>query len=263
MFDIVHYDTIDSTNEEAKRRLLAGQVSRPLIITADTQSAGKGSRGRTWVSPPGAGLYFSVVHPEPGRLSLQRPEHQIPGSREWSFDPFVVETQADWSICTRAAGLACAEILEEETDLRLSLKPVNDLYINHQKLGGILCEAVIRETRQGDAHCRGLVTGIGINMVSNVEITAFCESETRTVTEIPSTPGDSPVCLLAPNQPTSLEAHLPPTLFATWYHNNREFLRQTLCPSIARRVTDYYTLLWFSTGRSTILSGYDTYKLHG
>lgn len=49
---IVAYGEIDSTNAEARRRAALGEVG-PLWITAERQTAGRGRRGRDWVSPPG------------------------------------------------------------------------------------------------------------------------------------------------------------------------------------------------------------------
>ena len=58
----VYYETIDSTNEEAKRRFAAGEAE-PLLIWANMQTAGKGRNGRSFYSPENTGLYFSVLYP--------------------------------------------------------------------------------------------------------------------------------------------------------------------------------------------------------
>ncbi|MEB3287385.1 MAG: biotin--[acetyl-CoA-carboxylase] ligase [Vampirovibrionales bacterium] len=151
---IFTYDTLDSTNEEAKRMLASGKISaaplgQPVAVCADTQTAGKGTQGRQWVSPKGAGIYFSIIHT--------------------GVTPSGGETLVLTSLYTQAAGLACAEALKTLFGLDVRLKPVNDLYAlcpkegRHKKLGGILVESMIQQ-----GQLLGLVSGIGINL-SNVE----------------------------------------------------------------------------------------------
>ena len=60
---VVRFSTIDSTNEEARRRAHAGDAGR-LWIVADEQTAGRGRRGRAWVSPKG-NLHASVLMIDP------------------------------------------------------------------------------------------------------------------------------------------------------------------------------------------------------
>ena len=64
-------DSIDSTNPEARRRALAGDVGRLWIVAAE-QTAGRGRRGRTWVSPRG-NLHASalLINPCPQARSPQ------------------------------------------------------------------------------------------------------------------------------------------------------------------------------------------------
>ena len=136
----IHYETVDSTNEAAKRLVHAGELTEPAYVLADEQTAGKGSRGRSWASPKGAGIYLSVV--ELPRRTIQTSDD---ATSTTSF--------------TLAAGVACAEVLQEATDLDVRLKPVNDLYVDDCKLGGILTEAIV----QGGM-VEALIIGIGINV---------------------------------------------------------------------------------------------------
>jgi len=134
----LHYDIIDSTNEEAKRLIAAGDLSSNTIITADEQTAGKGTQGRVWKSPKNAGLYVSFVH---------------------------LDSLALTPLYTQAAGIACAQTIEECFGKKIQLKPVNDLYAvcpetdQLKKLGGILTESLVQENQ-----LRALITGIGINL---------------------------------------------------------------------------------------------------
>ena len=71
---ITYFDTLDSTNEEAKRQAMAGATG-PLWIVARRQSSGRGRRGRVWTSTPGnlfaTGLYRLECEPARGApLSL-------------------------------------------------------------------------------------------------------------------------------------------------------------------------------------------------
>jgi BirA family biotin operon repressor/biotin-[acetyl-CoA-carboxylase] ligase len=133
------YETVDSTNEMAKRLLGAGEVVAPAFVVAGEQTAGKGTRGRQWASPSGAGIYLSVIEVPP--VSFSSPS-------------------IDLTAFTLAAGVACVECLRRLTGISVELKPINDLYVNGGKLGGILTEAVIERSR-----LTALITGIGINLI--------------------------------------------------------------------------------------------------
>ena len=128
-------DIVDSTNEEAKRLIRRGEVTGTAYVLAREQTAGKGSRGRSWASPKDAGIYLSVV--------------------ELPRGPGIAPT----TTFTLAAGVACAEALRETAQIEVRLKPVNDLYVDGRKLGGILTETVVRSGR-----VVALITGVGINV---------------------------------------------------------------------------------------------------
>ena len=59
---VYHYDTLDSTNTQCKR--LAAEGAASAVVTADCQTAGRGRMGRRFQSPPGLGMYLSVLFPE-------------------------------------------------------------------------------------------------------------------------------------------------------------------------------------------------------
>lgn len=128
-------DIVDSTNEEAKRLIRRGEVTGAAYVSAREQTAGKGSRGRSWASPKDAGIYLSVI--------------ELPRS------PGIAPT----TTFTLAAGVACAEALRQTAEVDVKLKPVNDLYVDDRKLGGVLTETVIR-----DGKIDALITGVGINV---------------------------------------------------------------------------------------------------
>lgn len=132
--ELRYADTIGSTNDAATELALAGAPEGTAVL-ADQQTAGRGRRGRAWSSPPGAGLYLSVVLRGAGLASL-------PG------------------LVTLGAGAAAADAVLAATGLPVRLKWPNDLVMGHawKKLGGILCEAQGREA---------LVVGLGINVMSS------------------------------------------------------------------------------------------------
>lgn len=105
---------------------------------ADEQTAGRGRRGRTWFSPPGSGLYVSVVL-MPARARV---------------DP----TRATL-LLTLAAGVALAEAIEAASGLAVDVKWPNDLQVSRRKLAGMLAEAAGAEP-SGSA----VVLGYGINV---------------------------------------------------------------------------------------------------
>ena len=136
---ILFYDTIGSTNDVASALVSSG-VHEGAVVIADTQTAGRGRRGRTWFSPPGAGLYVSVVL-APGRSS---------GSPERAT-----------ALLTLAAGVALAEAVERVTGLAPDIKWPNDLLVGRRKLAGILAEGVASPSRSG---LQAVVLGYGINV---------------------------------------------------------------------------------------------------
>jgi BirA family biotin operon repressor/biotin-[acetyl-CoA-carboxylase] ligase len=106
-------------------------------VVADEQSAGRGSRGRIWVSPPG-GLWLSV---------LLRPE-----------------SAAGLELLSLRAGLAVSRALSTiAPGAPIRLKWPNDLMLGERKVGGILCEA----RWQGEA-LGWVVVGVGLNVTNAV-----------------------------------------------------------------------------------------------
>lgn len=126
---------VDSTNDLALTLAAAGAAEGTAVL-ADCQRAGRGRRGRSWFSPPGAGVYLSAVVRPP-------------------------DTGAPLSLVTLAAGVAAARAIRASTGLTVELKWPNDLVVGRpwRKLGGILCEAVA-----GGSDITGIVVGIGVNL---------------------------------------------------------------------------------------------------
>jgi BirA family biotin operon repressor/biotin-[acetyl-CoA-carboxylase] ligase len=130
-------DTTTSTNDVAADLAARGAPDGTLVVAA-VQTAGRGRRGRSWLSPAGCGLYVSVV------LRTER-----------GADADVRFT----SLITITAGVGLAEGLAAAAGLPVTLKWPNDLHIHGRKVGGILAEAV-----SGQAGVEYVVVGFGINI---------------------------------------------------------------------------------------------------
>lgn len=128
---------IDSTNNYAKELASSGAAHGTAVI-ADRQTSGKGRLGRSFFSPSGTGLYVSVII---------RPEMSLETAQ----------------LITSCAACAAAETVEELCGRDVSIKWVNDLYMNGRKICGILTEASLSlETKSLDY----AVIGVGINVLS-------------------------------------------------------------------------------------------------
>ncbi len=134
----IHWlDTTTSTNDVAAH--LAGLgAAEGTTVAADAQTAGRGRLGRTWFSPPGAGLYVSIVLRPSGDLSTR--------SNPSAF-------------LTLASGVAIAEGVRTSTGLPAEIKWPNDVMIGRRKLAGILAEAAA----QGD-RLQHVIVGFGVNL---------------------------------------------------------------------------------------------------
>jgi BirA family biotin operon repressor/biotin-[acetyl-CoA-carboxylase] ligase len=143
---LVTHDAIGSTNAEALRIARSGERG-PLWITARSQTAGRGRRGRTWISEEG-NLYASLLLTEPSS-----PEH----APELSFVAALAVRDA---VSGRIPGLA----------QRLALKWPNDCLIDGKKFAGILIEG------EGAA----VVVGVGVNCVHHPSGTTFPATDLAT-----------------------------------------------------------------------------------
>jgi BirA family transcriptional regulator, biotin operon repressor / biotin---[acetyl-CoA-carboxylase] ligase len=125
--EVVWYPQLSSTSDVAGALAEEG-AGEGLVVIADMQTAGRGRLGRMWASPPGAGIYASVVlRPTPQAARL----------------------------LTLAAGVAVAEGIAEATGLQSELKWPNDVHCAGRKLAGILAE-------RGADH---VVLGFGVNVL--------------------------------------------------------------------------------------------------
>lgn len=133
--ELVVHSLVGSTNEEAKKLMLAG-AKHGTIILAEEQSSGKGRFGRVFYSPPHTGIYMSLV---------LRPKLNLQSA----------------VLLTTAVSVAVCRAIEEVYQQSVQIKWVNDIYLNEKKIGGILTEAV---TDFESGTVESVIIGIGLNV---------------------------------------------------------------------------------------------------
>ncbi|WP_347928148.1 bifunctional biotin--[acetyl-CoA-carboxylase] ligase/biotin operon repressor BirA [Pseudomonas helvetica] len=130
---VLVFDSIDSTNAEALRSIERGMAA-PFLVLAERQTAGRGRRGRKWVSPFAENVYYSLV------LRIDGGMRQLEG-------------------LSLVVGLAVMQTLRDLGIAGAGLKWPNDVLVGEKKIAGILLELV------GDpADVCHVVLGVGINV---------------------------------------------------------------------------------------------------
>ena len=135
------YPQIDSTNRYLSERAQT-EANSGLVCFAESQTAGKGRRGRQWVSPFGSNIYVSIL---------------------WRFqnDP------ASIAGLSLAVGVAVIRALRAFGISDIGLKWPNDIYWQEKKLGGILIEV----SGEAGGSCSAVI-GLGLNLYLPVKETA-------------------------------------------------------------------------------------------
>jgi BirA family biotin operon repressor/biotin-[acetyl-CoA-carboxylase] ligase len=130
-FDVRWHASLPSTMDAAAALAHAGAPDG-VVVAAEQQTAGRGRRGTTWESPPGAGLYFSLI---------ARPSTAL-------------------QLVTLAAGVGVRDGVAAATGLAPDLKWPNDLLVNRRKLAGILAEGFAIGTPE-----QAVIIGVGLNVL--------------------------------------------------------------------------------------------------
>ena len=134
-WNIIRFESIDSTNSEAKRCARDG-LREKTLFWADTQTAGRGRFDRKWESPAGAGLWMTQL-----------------------FQPRNIKAEAAGGAVFLSA-VALAGTLREMTGADIMIKWPNDLVLNGKKICGMLAECGFR----GDM-CDWIALGTGLNIL--------------------------------------------------------------------------------------------------
>jgi BirA family biotin operon repressor/biotin-[acetyl-CoA-carboxylase] ligase len=132
------HDTLVSTNSKAYELAERG-IEEGTVVSAESQSGGKGRRGRVWISPPGKGLYYSVI------FRPRIPVYSLPG-------------------LTLCFACSAAAAITRNCGVSIKIKWPNDLYVHGGKAGGILSEL-----KTGPDSMDFLVAGFGLNVNSDIK----------------------------------------------------------------------------------------------
>lgn len=154
--DIIWFKSVDSTNDEAKRRLHS--IDNLSVLSALSQSAGRGQRGNSWKSSPGENLTFSIVL-KYGETGF----HSLPA--ENSF------------VIIEIAALSVIRLLQNH-DIKAEIKWPNDIYVGQKKICGMLVENVL-----STAGMKSSIVGIGLN-INQIEFDPTLPNPTSMLLEV-------------------------------------------------------------------------------
>jgi len=158
----VYRPSTESTMDDARRMLERFRLGSGAVVLAETQTAGRGRAGRSWVSPPDVNLYFTlVIYPPPEGPSTS------PGR---SMRPLAYVTPLAIALAAEEAAAALGK------QLRADLKWPNDVLVGGKKVAGVLIETLETPStgsgRGGGGEAVALI-GIGINV--NLDVAAYPE----------------------------------------------------------------------------------------
>lgn len=144
--ELLVLDEVDSTNDFLKREIDNLQI--PALVVAKSQNAGKGSKGRGWISQPQSGIWMSLL---------------IKPSVEMQKAPMLTLVMAV------SVAQACAEVCNQN----IQIKWPNDIICNGKKICGILTEM-----KQCSAEGYGVVIGAGLNVNTEIFPTELAQKAT-------------------------------------------------------------------------------------
>lgn len=127
----LHFDSLTSTSDYIREN--ADSLELPVLVIADMQTAGRGRRGKSFHSPKGTGVYFSI-----------------------GFEP-----KDDFDLITPGAAVCLQQSISELTGIETGIKWVNDLYLGSKKVAGILTERIVSGGKTLT------VVGMGINLTTS------------------------------------------------------------------------------------------------
>lgn len=183
------HETIDSTSAEAMRQIEQG-MGAGLVCTAEQQTAGRGRRGRQWVSPFARNLYLSLV---------------------WEYSQGAAALEG----LSLAVGVGVARALQASNLPPVQLKWPNDVLYQGAKLGGILLEM----TGDVTGACQ-VVIGIGLNVAMPVATAGQIDQAWTDIDTLSGGkhPGRSGLLAALLNELLPLAAQFESEGFARWQH---------------------------------------------
>jgi BirA family biotin operon repressor/biotin-[acetyl-CoA-carboxylase] ligase len=148
-YNIEVFSKIDSTNNEAKRRIAlssgTGESMFGTVIIADEQEAGRAQKGAAFFSPSGGNIYLTFILPPIPNLAK----------------PIAVASAAAAAVCEAISAF-------ETTDRVPAIRQINDIYLGEKKVCGILTEGFINIENE---EIESFILGVGVYM--NVPEEAF------------------------------------------------------------------------------------------
>jgi BirA family biotin operon repressor/biotin-[acetyl-CoA-carboxylase] ligase len=135
VLDLPRVELLESTTStlDVAHRIAAEGAPAGTVVIANEQTAGRGRGGKSWHSPPGAGIWLTII---------ERPRDT-----------------SGLGVLSLRVGLAAAEALDRFAPEPIRLKWPNDLYVDHGKLAGVLVEARWREQA-----VEWVAIGLGVNV---------------------------------------------------------------------------------------------------
>lgn len=196
-FPVFIYDSIDSTNAQAK--LYADKTHNDVaIFIAHEQQHGRGRFGRAFHSPKHAGLYFSVLY------------------RSYHIKDLL-------HLTTPLSAVAVVRAIKKITGKSVSIKWINDLFFNHKKIGGILTESIMNVELNSIEY---IVIGIGLNIYKSHELSTELETIVGYLSE--ANINLNQLLLAIIDELLTLLKHLPDTSFLEDYRNHCFILKQSI-----------------------------------
>ena len=133
---VIKYDSVDSTNNVAIRRIRQGKI-KPSLLIAISQKKGRGQYGRKWISYKG-NIFMTIYFNIKGKILIKSLSKKIYTALRKSLEKFVNE--------------------------KITIKPPNDLLIKGSKVCGVLQETINYDNN------KYFIAGIGINLIKSPKI---------------------------------------------------------------------------------------------
>jgi BirA family biotin operon repressor/biotin-[acetyl-CoA-carboxylase] ligase len=151
--ELIKLDTVDSTNDYAKKLIRESTAKEGTVILADFQTKGKGQKGGYWESEKGKNLTLSFI-----------------------LNPSFLDVQKEFYL-SMSVSIGIVEFLSQ-LQLNSKIKWPNDIYINNRKAGGILIENAVKNNIIASS-----VIGIGIN-INQTEFKSIAPNPTSVSLEL-------------------------------------------------------------------------------
>lgn len=142
-FDIIWLDSVDSTNDEAKRRISG--LDNLSVLSALSQTKGRGQGDHLWISETGSNLLFSII------LKYSSPADSVQS-------PLLSVQAHDQIVISQITALAVVDLLAVH-GIEAKIKWPNDIYVGDKKICGILIEHSVR-----GKWLTSSIIGIGLNI---------------------------------------------------------------------------------------------------